>query len=252
MKRTTAFALFSLIVFSTVCYSAIPKEKNTLRILFVGNSYTYFGNMPHLVSIISEGTPVKLITRKSVIGGASLSEHWRGARGLTTRDMISKGKFDIVVLQEYSLGAINSPDSLKYYVSLFCDLIRKSKAEPYLYLTWPRDTAPQNQEVISRVYREAAAENKAGIVPVGEAWALAENEKPGIGLYDSDGSHPSKLGSFLTACVFAEAFSKQLPRELPTVYNITDSDGESVMLMYINPEEADFFRKVAAEIIYNK
>jgi hypothetical protein len=251
MKRGLALTLIFLFVIS-LWYSDAQSKKEKVRILFIGNSYTYFGNLPQIVAIISDQTAKKLVTKKSVAGGASLSEHWRGERGLQTREIIEHGKYDIVVLQDHSMAALNQPDTLRKYVRLFCDLIKKSKAKPYLYITWAREKDPQNQETISKVYREAAKENDAEVVPVGEAWALALKEKPDFDIYDSDGSHPTKLGTFLAACVFSEVFLSQIPRELPTVYNINDSDGEYVMLMYIEAEDAAFCRHVASSVIYNK
>ncbi|MBK7731738.1 MAG: hypothetical protein IPI37_02970 [Bacteroidales bacterium] len=55
-------------------------KKDTLRILFVGNSYTYFENLPQVVSVLSGKTGTILLTEQVTIGGAKLSEHWRGAR----------------------------------------------------------------------------------------------------------------------------------------------------------------------------
>lgn len=101
-------------------------KKDTLRVLFVGNSYTYFENLAQVVSAISDSTQTKLITKKSTIGGAHLCEHWHGKRGLKTKEIIKKGKFNIVLLQEYSLEAIEAPDSASKYMKLFSQFIREN------------------------------------------------------------------------------------------------------------------------------
>ena len=72
---------------SNECLSQVKKD--TLRVLFVGNSYTYYSNMPHLVSLISDSTKVKLITSKSTAGGATLSDHWKGKKELKTKEIIT-------------------------------------------------------------------------------------------------------------------------------------------------------------------
>ena len=46
-------------------------QQKEVKVLFVGNSYTYGYNLAHVVAIMSEETSAKLITRKSVIGGGS-------------------------------------------------------------------------------------------------------------------------------------------------------------------------------------
>ena len=78
MKKKALLLCFALLL-SMTWVSAQQKE---LKVLFVGNSYTYGYNLPHIVSIISQETSTLLITRKSVIGGASLKEHWNGGREL--------------------------------------------------------------------------------------------------------------------------------------------------------------------------
>lgn len=222
---------------------------DTLKVLFVGNSYTYFENLPQVVSVLSEKTGTVLVTEKVTIGGAKLSEHWRGARGLNTVEKIRKGGYDIVVLQEWSLGTINERDSAVFYLGLFSDLIRQNGAMPFYYLTWAREKVPQQQEVISRVYRETAALKKATVVPAGEAWALARSLRPEIKLYDPDGTHPSDLGTYLTACVFVATITGGLPEALPGVPAVRDSRGEEIILMRIDQMDVDFLRRVVLETV---
>jgi hypothetical protein len=117
-----------LFIISALClglgqYSASAQVKrDTLKLLFVGNSYTYVENLPQIVSILSDGSNTKLITRKSTMGGAKLSEHWKGERGLKSKEIIRDGNFDIIVLQEHSLGTINEKDSVVKYEKLFCKI----------------------------------------------------------------------------------------------------------------------------------
>lgn len=223
-------------------------HEDTLSILFVGNSYTYGENLPHLVSYLSEGTPIKLLTRKSTIGGAKLSEHWHEKRGLKSRELIEDGDFDIVVLQNHSMSAMERPDSLLNYVGLFCDLTREADARPYLYVTWAREKVPQFQEEINQVYLKAAKEHDATPVMVGDAWVLAKAYRPGIDLYTSDGSHASELGAYLTACMFVKTICGQLPDMMPGPIGIKDAEGESITLMFVNPMDGVFMKKVVEEL----
>lgn len=244
--RAALITVFILIAFRIQC-TAQPQD--TLKVLFVGNSYVYVGNLPHLVSIISDSCETKLITRKSVAGGAYLSEHWNGMRGLKTKELISSGNFDIVVLQDQSMAAVNEPDSLRKYVRLFCDFIRENNAKPYLYLTWAREKTPEQQEIISKVYRESAAENNATVVPAGEAWAMARKMNPNYQLYFRDGSHPSTEGAILTACVFVAVILNEVPDRLPNYYVIADNAGESVWLAGSDPDFLNLCKEVARNFI---
>ncbi|MEP1096359.1 MAG: hypothetical protein ABJG78_14680 [Cyclobacteriaceae bacterium] len=223
-------------------------SKETQKVLFVGNSYIYYNNLPQIVSLVSDSTNTNLLTEKSTTGGTRLSHHWRGDYGLKTKELIENGNFDIVVLQEQSMGTIQQPDSFLIYSKKLCEFIRENGAEPYFYMTWAREKLPQQQKTISRLYRQAAKENNAVVVPAGEAWALARKLRPDIDLYIADGSHPTPLGSRLTACVFVGSINEELPGQLPRTYNILDSQGESVQLMYHDALDVAFCLKIAEEI----
>ncbi len=224
-------------------------NEDTLRVLFVGNSYTYYNNLPQIVSLISDHTGTKIITQKSTIGGAKLSEHWHGLRDLKTKEMITSGNYDIVVLQEYSLGAVEQSDSLKFYAKLFCDFIKENGAVPYLYQTWGREKVPQYFEAIENAYAEVAEENDAHIVPVGYAWRLADQYRPNIQLFDPDGSHPSNLGTFLAACIFTAIITGEMPDNIRNNYTYLDIDGESITLMRLDKLDVAFCQEIARDII---
>ena len=121
--KPTILLIISALCFGLGQYSASAQVKrDTVKVLFIGNSYTYVENLPQIVSILSDGSNTKLITRKSTVGGAKLSEHWKGERGLKSKEIIRDGKFDIVVLQEHSLGTLNEKDSVIKYEKLFCKI----------------------------------------------------------------------------------------------------------------------------------
>ena len=253
-KYLGSILLFILIIAGSISQgsAATRDKKNTLKVLFVGNSYTYVQNLPQLVSLISDSTQTKLITRKSTVGGAFLSEHWYGKRGLKTQEIISKGHFDAVILQENSMGTIQQPDSTIKYVRLLCALIRQSGAKPYLYMTWARERVPQYQDEITQVYTEMAKMNEAVLVPVGEAWELSRKLRPTLELYNRDGSHPSNLGALLSAYVFVGVLTGEVPAKIPEWYQIKDLDGETVELTNIDALDAVFFRKVVEKILSDK
>jgi hypothetical protein len=239
-----------LLIFGLALYSGLlHSQQKELKVLFVGNSYTYGYNLAHIVSLISEGTSTKLITRKSVLPGASLREHWNGGRELETKKIIAEGEFDIVVLQDFSMAAIQAPDSTLKYVKLFTEFNKRFGAQNYLFNTWAREKVPQYQAEIDEIYGQAARENGAVRVPVGAAWELAMDLRPMVDLYTSDGSHPNELGTMLSASVFVRVITGELPEILPTLYRIEDAFGETVRLMNHNPEDAEFCRRIANEVV---
>ena len=190
-----------------------------------------------MVSLISDSTQTKIITRKSTIGGANLSEHWLGERGLKTKEKIKNGEFDVVVLQNHSMETINEPERFVKYMNLFCDYIKAHNAKPFLYNTWAREKKPEMQKTIDRLYSKIAAENNATRVPIGTAWAIAKKTNPSVDLYESDGSHPSEIGTFITASVFVYSLVNEFPKNLRTIYRAKDIDNESITVMRRSSED---------------
>lgn len=241
--------LFFIILFIGITNQCLAQViKDTLSVLFVGNSYTYYSNMPHLVSLISDSTKVKLITYKSTAGGAKLSDHWNGNKGLKSKEAISSGKYDIVVLQGQSKEAVKEKEEFLMYSKKLSDLVKASGAKPYLYVTWAPQKIPQYQEIITETFQQASKESDCGLVMVGEAWKLAKKLRPDIGLFTTDGSHPSDLGAFLTACAFVKTFSRELPKNLPDRFFITDSEGKEVMIFREDSMNIAFCLKVIQDL----
>lgn len=237
-------------LFITIFFFGIADEclaqvkKDTLSVLFIGNSYTYYSNMPHLVSLISDSTKIKLITSKSTAGGAKLSDHWYGNKGLKSKEAISSGEYDIVVLQGSSSEAVKKKEEFLKYSKKLSDLVKASGSKPYLYVPWPPKKIPQFQETITESHQQASKESDCGLVMVGEAWKLAKTLRPDIQLFLPDGSHPTDLGAFLTACAFVNTFSRELPENLPDRFFINDSDGKEVMIFRENSLDITFCLKV--------
>ena len=57
------------------------------------------------------------------------------------------------------------------------------------------------QDKLKATYCRLASESGAEVAPVGLAWAKVLEEQPKTVLHAKDGSHPTRLGSYLAACV---------------------------------------------------
>jgi hypothetical protein len=229
--------------------SAWPQQAPPERVLFVGNSYTYYWNLPQQVAAMAAAQGTPLAARQSVSGGVSLGLHWEGKRGLKTKDLIASGAFDAIVLQDHSLRPALEADSTLLYGRLLAELAQAYNARVYVYLTWARRENPLLQELLDEGCRRFAATIGATIVPVGPAWQLALQHRPDIRLHELDGSHPSPLGSYLSACVFYAVLTGKSPIGLPHQLTTTAENGETIYLNIVHPDEALFCQQVAAEAI---
>lgn len=240
--------LFGLIfLVSSTSYTL--QSQDTTRVLFVGNSYTYFWNLPQVVQAMAVTQDVPLVTAQSTAGGVNLGQHWRGDRGLSTHDKIDHGQWDYVVLQDHSLRTIQARDSLNHFVALWETKIEKSNAAPLLYLTWAREFNPLMQDPITDGYESIGKQLGIPIVPVGEVWEMARLLRPDIDLYDPDGSHPSALGTYLTALTFYKSLAGDSVADIPPRLASKDHKGEKLYLMIVSPNDAAFCKDVVERVM---
>lgn len=191
-----------------------------LRVLFVGNSYTYFNDLPAVVRALGAATPGASVEVEAITqGGALLQDHW-STTGAAER--IQAGGLDAVVLQGQSVEPFASPESFHYHADLFSDAIAESGARGVWFSTWARRagdpiytgtfTPADMTESLEFRYRSAAMRHGDMVARVGAAWMIALAELPEVVLHTDDGSHPTTAGSLLAACVILQAITGQTPR----------------------------------------
>lgn len=238
--------LFIPILFCQSLFAA--EAKDTLKVLFIGNSYVYYNNLAQLTMVMSDSMDTKLICTKSTLGGGSLSDHWNSRKGLKTQQLLATKKYDVVILQDNSMWPIEHPDSVLHYGKMFCQQINKTGAKIFIYNTWARKKTPETQKQINAVYAQLAENCKATVVPVGDCWAKMKEVNKEAELFHTDGSHPSYLGTFLASLCFVKKITGKLPSGYPKVFNYTDKDGEFFRIMQVSEEEVKQCVRVVNEI----
>jgi len=170
-----------------------------IRVLFVGNSYTTRNDMPKMLTELACASGERICIEVEIVafGGASLAAHWN--RGEAQKHL-AENQWDVVVLQDQSTRPIRALKSMQEHVRLYVDSVRNAGAVPYLYMTWARKDSPESQENITQAYEELALETGAKLVPVGSIWEQVRKLRSDLELFDPDGSHPSTVGSYLSAC----------------------------------------------------
>ena len=220
------------------------------RVLFVGNSYTHYENMPQTVAAFATSRGLSMETKKSTPGGATLEQHWLGKKGnavIDSRERIESGEFDAVVMQEQSLRPIETPEKMMEYVLKLSKSVRQNGGQVFLYMTWSREATPETQDKLKESYEAVAKRTGATVAPVGLAWKLARERIPGVSLYATDGSHPSRIGSYLAACVIYSTLTGELCKGLRNVVMSEDAYGESTSLTRISKADAVALQSIADE-----
>ncbi|MBQ3218570.1 MAG: hypothetical protein IJB33_06830 [Akkermansia sp.] len=195
-----------------------------LRVLFIGNSYTYCNDLPGLVQAMADEKKVPMQVDSHTAGAMSLQGFLNTPQHARARKLLANGGYDWVILQDQSQTPAYNPDNTLTAVKQWADLASAKGTKVMLFLTWAH-AAEMNgkirlqtamQEATSRTYCEAAVRNNTEVAPVGEAWQLWYSRKLGKQLHTDDLSHPTEAGSYLAACVIYSALTGTAPTKLPT------------------------------------
>lgn len=194
-----------------------------MKVLFLGNSFTYFSDLPAMVQWMAEQAGIDLQTDSVTRGGAYLHQFADPADELYERwqNLYRKENWDAVVYQDQSFHPVKSPAEFKQAVLDVQALCRPGQ-KLVAYQTWAykdggdmlAGTGLTYGEMLARMtasYADAAAAVGGIAVPVGQTFAQVYALHPEIELYDPDGYHPSPAGTYLAACLFLSVLTGHSP-----------------------------------------
>ncbi len=213
-----------------------------MNILFIGNSYTYFFDLPTLFEDLCRANGHDVRVDSVTAGGRELHEcldetyeKLHSTDGLAVRigELLGEVKYDVLILQEQSclpfhnrelflkgargLSAIVGADRTVFYATWG----RMDGSEDLDYFGWTRESMTKG---LYDSYCKAAELVHGELSPVGLCFAKAVETTPEIDLYDPDKSHPSYAGS----CVAALCHYKTVFGEMPADLSALKLDGEAV------------------------
>lgn len=189
--------------------------QDTLRALFIGNSYMGVNNLPQMVSDLSTSLNDVLYFDSNTPGGQTFQSH--AANPVNYQKMAAQ-PWDYIILQgqsqepSFPFNQVNTA-TLPYAVQLAdsAKAIQPCSQVNY-FMTWGRQNGDPQWDSINTfdkmnqrlrdAYLRIADSASASVSPVGVAWKYIRDYYPNINLYQQDGSHPSLEGSYLAACVF--------------------------------------------------
>lgn len=201
-----------------------PADDAALRVLFVGNSFTYANDLPAAFEAVAlqAGLP-RPTTAMVAFPNAALQDHLLEGTAL---GMLAQGRWDFVVLQQGPSTLPESRDSLVAWTTQFAPSIRAAGAEPVLYMVWPGVDQPGPLAACRASYAAAAGAVTGRLAPAGEAWQLALAERATVSVVAGDGFHPAPAGTYLAAVVLLGTMAGvdplTLPQSIPGLVNIPE------------------------------
>ena len=192
---------------------------DTTDILFIGNSYTYFNNMPSLLQQVALSAGDTVYTESQTPGGRRISQH---ASDPAVFAKIRSRDWDYVVIQCQS-QELSFPDGqvatdVLPFAQQICDSIRaiNTCTIPMFFMTWGRKNGDASNcaffpplctyegmdSVLRSNYLKMGELNEAEVAGVGAVWRELRTTTPSLELYSPDESHPSYAGSLTAAYAF--------------------------------------------------
>ena len=236
MLATMRFApmswLAALLMIATAAFAGDPQ-----RILFIGNSYTGFNKLPDVfLEVVKSAGRKEPVVKSATPGGQTLHQQLTQAPSL---ELIAEGGWDVVVLQGQSMEPALAEKDLttrEHFVKSAAELCKRiraksPKARIFFYETWARHAdfwkekamvkeagaiganPKEMQNRLRRWYDFVAKDNKATVVPCGDAWELNYASAKPVRLHTKDHSHPEFVGTYLNALIF---FGKIYDVKAPT------------------------------------
>ncbi len=192
----------------------LTSNKTDYKVLFVGNSYTFYNNGVdfHLQKMLeadaSRDTTVNYSIQKIAVSSYTLQAHYED---VLTLNKIKSEKWKVVVLQEQSTRPINNSSLFLDYALKLDEEIKRINAKTMLFMTWAPKDSPTDIITIAASYNSIASKINAQIAPVGQVWDSFQKANPTINLYFSDNKHPSLAGTYLASCIFYSSLFNKNP-----------------------------------------
>lgn len=184
-------------------------KKEHVRVLFIGNSHTYYHDLPAWVARMAGEEGYVCDVTMLAHPGWYLRQHVKEPE---VRFNIRYGHYDYVVLQEHSHPFDDIPGYIEAAAAL-AGWIREAGSTPVIYGTWARKTEKNVQETMNQVNRGLAQDLGALYAAVGEAWWPYKESLTHIEMYDEDGAHASGQGIRFAAKIIWRTIETDWSRE---------------------------------------
>jgi hypothetical protein len=189
-----------IICFFIFCFAACAgaSAQKQINVLFLGNSLTYYNNLPELVKLIAACDSVELTYRSISLPNYALVDHWNEGNA---QKEIESGLYQYVVVQQGPSSQTEGRTYLLDYGLKFDSLIDRNNAKLVSYMVWPAKARFSDFAEVYESYKLLADSAKGISCAAGKAWLEVWKNYPEFKLYGDDNFHPDYRGSLLAALV---------------------------------------------------
>ena len=242
-KYSDNASFLELMVYETN-YNGTPEEEiDPMRILFIGNSLTYYNDVADKVKDLFAADGQEIEVEKLIQLGQPLTLH---ASLPETKNTILTGDFDYVVLQDKASNF--NGEQLMTGVTTIQEWIAQTDAKTVLYMPWAnKSVLKDTQSYFTESYVAAAKAVGAQMAPAGEAWYELYYDY-GYDWY-SDNIHANNTGSLVSAdAIFYTITGKTEPIVFDSKDSVVTKNNVTAELMNLIQERCCAYAVAYADL----
>lgn len=235
MKRQLLFLAFLLTQWT--------HAQDSTRVLFIGNSITYFNDMPQTFKNIANSLGDETSVTMYAPGGTGFVNH---VADPAVYNLFRQGNWDYIVLQP---GSNESPgysapinETLERARTLIDSIYTHNSCAAVLfyeisYGVWgntPNNLATYNNtmSLIKDNLEILADSTESFFAPVGEGFRTKWNKNQTEMLWNSNGDiHPNAKGSYIAACTFYSTIFQKPSHGSPVISTLSAQNADSIQLL---------------------
>lgn len=165
-----------------------------MKLLFIGNSHTFYNDMPAMVLKLLEDVGEKSHVTMLTEGGQTLVYHCDEP---ATRFNIRYGGYDVVVAQDRVSDF--DPALFEEGAGRLLQMTDAAGVPLSFYMPWaPRDQR-KRQAAMTGAYDAFCRRHRCALAPAGEVFSRLLLKEPADLLYREDGAHATAAGSYVAA-----------------------------------------------------
>lgn len=193
------------VCFLFVCFQFINGQSKTTKeysILFIGNSLTYYNNLPNLVVEYAKKNKEIIVTTQMIaFPNYAIEDHWKEGK---IQKLLKSKSFDYIIIQQGPSSQEAGRKMLIDYGEKLQKLSKSSNSQLCYFMVWPSLTYYNTFNNVIKNHKEAANLNSATLIPVGEYWKSYVEKNKDYSFYGPDGFHPSEKGSKIAAKIIVD------------------------------------------------
>lgn len=218
-----------------------------MKVLFVGNSHTYFNDMPELFARFAmETAGEKPEVVMLAYSGRNLE--WHRKEYFSLRFNLMYGNYDYCIIQQAAHPYPPMESTLEYGKEII-NLCHQNNAVPIVYMTWAEKRFPENQQIMIETCERLAKENNALLAPIGRVWQKIQQDHNDIELFYEDGEHASPYGDFLIAATLCKILTGDISPSVSGIgFNFFDENPVDFRNPYVIEEKEKIFFPLNKEI----